>query len=195
MATRRERLAEFTSSCDPPAQTCEILCEDHNGTYLPRFQGLSLSEIKSEHIDGVIRQELVSAECVRPPERLVGLAHLCSKKDACVRRCNTACMSAAGGADVARRTPRHDQDIRAGSNRSAVQHVHSAMAIAAPLAVTYAHRANATGKDFAIGAIMIANEILWCMLPAKRFGELPRNPFGGRMSRNAEPQDLPPVMS
>jgi hypothetical protein len=26
---------------------------------------------------------------------------------------------------------------------------------------------------------------------AKRFGELSHNPFGGRMSRNAEPQDLP----
>ena len=33
------------------------------------------------------------------------------------------------------------------------------------------------------------------MLPAKRFGELPRNPFGGRMSRSGEPQDLPPLMS
>ena len=61
--------------------------------------------------------------------------------------------------------------------------------------VTYAHRANASGKDFTIGPITIANEILWRMLPAKRFGELPRDPFGGRMSRNAESQDLPPVMS
>ena len=42
---------------------------------------------------------------VNPPARL------CSEKDACVRRCNTACMSAAGGADVARRTPRHDRGI------------------------------------------------------------------------------------
>ena len=56
--------------------------------------------------------------------------------------------------------------------------------------VTYAHRANASGKDVTIGPITIANEILWRMLPAKRFGELPRNPFGGRMSRNGEPQDL-----
>jgi len=46
--------------------------------------------------------------------------------------------------------------------------------------VTYAHRANASGKDFAIGPITIANEILWRILPAKRFDELPRNPFGGR---------------
>jgi hypothetical protein len=38
----------------------------------------SLSEAKSEHIDVAIRQELVSAECVPPPERPVGLAHLSS---------------------------------------------------------------------------------------------------------------------
>jgi hypothetical protein len=61
--------------------------------------------------------------------------------------------------------------------------------------VTYAHGANASGKGFAIGPITIANEMLWCVLPAKSSGELPRNPIGGRMSRNVEPQDLPPVMS
>ena len=61
--------------------------------------------------------------------------------------------------------------------------------------VTYAHRANASGKDFAIGPIPIANEILWWVLPAKRFGELPRNPFGSWMRRSAEPPDSPPVMS
>jgi hypothetical protein len=42
-----------------------------------------------------------------------------------------------------------------------------------------------------IGPITIANEIFWRMLP----GELPRNPFGGRMSPSAEPQDLPPAVS
>ena len=37
MATRSERLAEFLSEGRPPAQACEVLCEDHNGTYSPRF--------------------------------------------------------------------------------------------------------------------------------------------------------------
>jgi hypothetical protein len=32
--------------------------------------------------------------------------------------------------------------------------------------VTYAHRANASGKDFAIDPIKIANEIPWCVLNA-----------------------------
>ena len=39
MPTRQERLAEFTSSGEPPAQTCEILCEDHNGTLYASFPG------------------------------------------------------------------------------------------------------------------------------------------------------------
>ena len=65
-----------------------------------RSKPLCLSEIKSERIDGVNRQELVSAECVQPPERPVGLAHLSSGIDACVRRCNSACRSGAGDADV-----------------------------------------------------------------------------------------------
>jgi hypothetical protein len=37
MATRSERLAEFTSEGEPPVEACEILCEDHVGTYVPRF--------------------------------------------------------------------------------------------------------------------------------------------------------------
>ncbi|SDR58301.1 hypothetical protein SAMN05519103_06075 [Rhizobiales bacterium GAS113] len=40
MPTRQNRLAEFTSHGEPPAQACEILCEDHNGTYVPPFMGL-----------------------------------------------------------------------------------------------------------------------------------------------------------
>jgi len=39
MVTRQERLAEFMSSGEPPAEICEILCEDHNGTYMPPFLG------------------------------------------------------------------------------------------------------------------------------------------------------------
>ena len=39
MVTRQERLAEFMSSGEPPAEICEILCEDHNGRYMPPFLG------------------------------------------------------------------------------------------------------------------------------------------------------------
>jgi hypothetical protein len=50
--------------------------------------GLSMSEIKSEHIDGVTRRELESEECARWPEQPVGLAHPCSGKGVFSRRCN-----------------------------------------------------------------------------------------------------------
>ncbi len=33
MATREQRLNEFSQGAPPSAQSIEILCEDHNGTY------------------------------------------------------------------------------------------------------------------------------------------------------------------
>jgi hypothetical protein len=38
MATRLHRLAQFvTDRAPPPGQRCRVLCEDHVGTYEPRF--------------------------------------------------------------------------------------------------------------------------------------------------------------
>jgi hypothetical protein len=51
-------------------------------------RALSMSEIKSEHIDGVTRRELESEECARWPEQPVGLAHPCSGKGVFSRRCS-----------------------------------------------------------------------------------------------------------
>src|ERR1700687_3351730 len=65
---------------------------------------LSLSEIKSEHIGGVIRQELALAECARRFEQLVVPARPCSEIDVSERRCNTACMKGVRDAGAARRT-------------------------------------------------------------------------------------------
>src|SRR5213080_3062870 len=53
---------------------------------------LSLSEIRSEHIDGVIRQELASTEFAQRPEQLVVPGHPCSAPDVSERRCNTASL-------------------------------------------------------------------------------------------------------
>ena len=106
---------------------------------------LSLSEIRSERIDcpcrklnpSILMVQSAKNWCRQNASDDLNSSRdgriLASEIDVCVRRCNSACTSEAGGADVARRTRRHDQDIRAGSNRSAVQHVHSATAIAAPL--------------------------------------------------------------
>jgi Glutathione S-transferase, N-terminal domain len=94
---------------------------------------LSLSGIKSEHTDGVVRRELASAECVRRPERPAVSAHPSSGIDECEPRCNTAYKKGVSGAGVAHRIRRHDQGIPVGSSRSAVQHVHSAVEIVARL--------------------------------------------------------------
>jgi hypothetical protein len=38
MATRLDRLAQFITDRNPaPGQRCKVLCEDHVGTYEPRF--------------------------------------------------------------------------------------------------------------------------------------------------------------
>ena len=38
MATRDHRLAEFNNGPPPPGQPLQLLCEDHNGTYLLPFR-------------------------------------------------------------------------------------------------------------------------------------------------------------
>ena len=38
MATRDNRLAEFNQGPAPPGQPLQVLCEDHNGTYLLPFR-------------------------------------------------------------------------------------------------------------------------------------------------------------
>jgi hypothetical protein len=50
---------------------------------------LSLSEIKSERTDGVIRRELVLEECARMPEQPVISVHPYSGKGVFSRHCNT----------------------------------------------------------------------------------------------------------
>jgi len=37
MATRQHRISEFNTGIPPADQPLEILCEDHNGTYVPPF--------------------------------------------------------------------------------------------------------------------------------------------------------------
>ncbi len=53
--------------------------------------------------------------------------------------------------------------------------------------VTNAHGAKPPGENLAIDPVTIADEIAWIPFPAAGFGELPGNPFGGRVRRHAEP--------
>jgi hypothetical protein len=63
-------------------------------------QPCPMSEIKSEHIDGVTRRELESEECARWPEQPEGLAHTCSGKGVFSRHCNIPCKKGVGGAEA-----------------------------------------------------------------------------------------------
>jgi hypothetical protein len=49
-------------------------------------------------------------------------AHLCATTNRCACRCNSSCTRAAHDADGFLRTPRHDQCVPGGLNRSAVLH-------------------------------------------------------------------------
>ena len=45
MATRNSRLAEFNQGPPPPGEPLQLLCEDHNGTYVLPFHCESLNGV------------------------------------------------------------------------------------------------------------------------------------------------------
>jgi hypothetical protein len=99
---------------------------------------VSLSEIKSEHSDGVIRRELVSGEYARRPEqpaqrRILVQREMCPRAVVIVHL-RSASKKGAHAAGAARQRRRHGQGIPAGSSRSAVPYGHSAMATGVQLA-------------------------------------------------------------
>jgi hypothetical protein len=77
-------------------------------TALKLHPWLSLSEIKSEHIDDAIHRELVSRKCVRRPQQRPILAHLCSKLDVSERNYNIPFSKGAHDAEVSRQTRQYD---------------------------------------------------------------------------------------
>ena len=92
---------------------------------------LSLSEIKSGHIGDEARQEMASIECTRGSGRRVTPVHPCSATDVFEPDCSNSRMSEARDEGVALRTRQHGLGSPVGSSRSAVRHIHSAMATAA----------------------------------------------------------------
>src|SRR4029077_16874872 len=81
-----------------------------------------LPQIKSGHIGGAVRPESGDRECVQLSRWHVISARLCATTNGCACRCNSSCTRAAHDADGVLRTPRHDQCIPGGLNRSAVLH-------------------------------------------------------------------------
>src|SRR3974390_178684 len=61
--------------------------------------------------------------------------------------------------------------------------------------IAYAHSANSAHGDIAIDTILIPDEVAWCLIPGKRLDQLACNPFGRRICRNVDPDELPPIQS
>jgi hypothetical protein len=121
--------------------------------------GLSVSEIKSERTDGVIRRELVSEESARRPEQPVISVHPCSGKGVFSRHCKTPYTKGAFGAGAARQRRRCDQGIPAGSSQSAVPYVSILpWRLGRNWPVTNAHGAKPPGENLAIELVAIADE-------------------------------------
>src|SRR3954447_23688702 len=62
-------------------------------------------------------------------------------------------------------------------------------------AVANAHRPNAARKCLAIDPMSIADEVLRRALPAACLGDLPGDPFGGRVRSDTGPQGAPTIVS
>ena len=60
--------------------------------------------------------------------------------------------------------------------------------------VANAHRADAPRKDLAVDPIPITEKILRRALPTTCFGDLPRDPFGGRVRSDTEPENAPSIV-
>ena len=146
--------------------------------------GVSLSEIISEHIDGVIRRELALGECSRWPEWREIPAHLCSETDVCERRCNIPYTRGVCGADIVR----EDNDmIKTFASDGANQPFRVSVLpwrARRGRSVTNPDSAKTPFEYLAIDAVAIANEISRRTLPAASLCELPGDPFGGRMHRH-----------
>src|SRR3954465_4983338 len=61
--------------------------------------------------------------------------------------------------------------------------------------VANAHRSNAARKCLAVDAVPVADERLWRALPTTCLADLPGDPLGSRVRSDAEPQDVPSIMS
>jgi len=86
-------------------------------------------KITSGHIDGAVHPGSGGRRYSRPTQRREGPGHLCSMTSECAWCCSNLCTIAERGADDVRRTPRHDQRIPSGLNRSTVLRSRSRMPI------------------------------------------------------------------
>src|SRR5262249_5751001 len=59
--------------------------------------------------------------------------------------------------------------------------------------VPYAHGMQTAGDDGAVDAIPIADNVVRGLVPRESLGQLARDPFGGRIGRHVDPDEVSPV--
>src|SRR5262245_55382090 len=60
--------------------------------------------------------------------------------------------------------------------------------------VTNPHGTNPPGENFAVNRVTIPNQVFGRPFPTASLGKLPCTPFGTRMGRHSQPQDLAPTV-
>src|SRR6476620_10720868 len=86
-----------------------------------------------------------------------------------------------------------DNDVvhtHAGSIRSAVRQSHFARVMLVRWLVPDAHGAQSTRDDAAVDPVAIADEVVRSFIPRKRLRYLTRNPFGRRICRDVDPDQV-----
>src|ERR1700732_551402 len=91
------------------------------------------------------------------------------------------------GAGAAPQIQRHGQGILAGASQSAVRMSILPWRAWRSWPVTNAHGTKPPGENLAIDRVAITDDVLRRPFPAAGFGDLPGNPFGGRVCCHSEP--------
>src|SRR5215470_11368403 len=115
---RLDQAAEISTGEEVSLLLKGILTGDAFGPLNARKDILSLSQIKSGHIDDGDRPGSGGRQWCQSARRRGGPEHPCSMTNECAWRCSNLCTTAARDVDGARRTPQYDQHIPCGLNRS-----------------------------------------------------------------------------
>jgi hypothetical protein len=175
---RRER---WPTAREGLGQGGQRSCAPWHGSDRLAFPGLSegqlsMSEIKSEHTDGVIRREWVSGECARQPEQPAVAVHPCSEI-----MCPCAIVIVHISKEHMAQVPLAEYDDMTFPPDRANQPFPMSILpwrLGRVWAVTNAHGAKPPDEKCAVDPVAIADDVARCAFPAAGSGELPGNPFG-----------------
>src|SRR5215831_10673360 len=133
-------------------------------------------------------QDRAADDIPGPTQRREETGHPCSMTNECAWRCSNVCTKAERGADGVRRTPRHDQCIPSGLNRSTVLRSRRCNRF-----VPDTHGTQPACDDRTVDAIPVPDHVARGLIPGECLRYLTRDPFGGRMCRDVDPDEISAV--